>query len=85
MVRGVPIAVTAVPVTNQCAEMDRTARGRGIRAPMAVHAAVYAFVSNAFMGLPWPKKIAGMRACMEKPVLQLKYFSFTRAGAVQRG
>src|SRR5262245_11294177 len=26
--------------------------------PTRRHASVYAFVSNAFMGLPWPKKIA---------------------------
>jgi len=60
-VRGVLIAVTAVTGTNQCAEIDKITRGRGIRAPMETHAEVYSFFASAFMGFPWPKKIAGMR------------------------
>jgi hypothetical protein len=42
------MAVTAVTGTNQCAETDRIARGRGIEAPTEAHAAVYAFFASAF-------------------------------------
>src|SRR5260221_6993627 len=51
--------VTPVSGTNQCAEIDRMALGRTIVWPIRFHASVYSFFSKAFMGLPWPKKIAG--------------------------
>ena len=58
MVRGAAIAVTAVPGTYQCAENISTARAFGNRAPSARHASAYG-PPSAFIGLPWPKKIAG--------------------------
>jgi uncharacterized protein len=59
IVRGRAVAVTAVPGWHQCAETTRIARGRGTERPIALQASVYRLVSIAFMGLPWPKKIAG--------------------------
>src|SRR4051812_26111490 len=61
MVRGFAIAVTAVALMYQCAEMTRMARGRGTAAPNARHAAVYRLSSSAFIGFPWPRNAAGMR------------------------
>jgi hypothetical protein len=60
MVRGRTIAVTAVAFVYQCAETMRIARGFGTDSPNARHAAVYRFVSRAFIGLPWPKNAAGI-------------------------
>src|SRR5450759_1263663 len=62
MVRGRGIAVTAVALMYQCAETTRIACGRGTAWPNALHAEVYRLVSSAFIGLPWPKKAAGMVA-----------------------
>src|SRR5689334_4004912 len=59
MVRGEVATVTPVPGTNQCAETQRMARGRGISRPKADHASVYRFRLSAFMGFPCPKKMAG--------------------------
>jgi len=39
-VRGAVATVTAVSGTNQCAEMARIARGRGISSPMRRQASV---------------------------------------------
>ena len=58
------MAVTAVPLMYQCAEIASTARGRGRLAPNARHAAVKRLVSSVFIGLPWPMKAAGMRLLM---------------------
>src|SRR5690242_624325 len=60
MVRGRAIAVTAVTVVYQCAETTRMARGLGTPAPNDCHAFEYRFVSSAFIGLPCPRKAAGM-------------------------
>lgn len=60
IVRGRTIGVTAVAFTYQCAEMARTARGFGAVWPKVRHAAVYRFCSSAFIGLPCPKKTAGI-------------------------
>ncbi len=60
MVRGLAIAVTAVALTYQCAETIRIARGRGTEAPNDRHASVKRLRSSAFIGLPWPRKAAGM-------------------------
>ena len=46
----------------QWAEIIRIARGRGTLAPNARQASVYRLRSIAFMGVPWPRKAAGMRA-----------------------
>jgi 2-dehydropantoate 2-reductase len=51
--------VTPVPGTYQCAEMHRIAFGLGMEFAIADHPRVYALSASAFMGLPWPKKIAG--------------------------
>src|SRR5580698_10047546 len=59
MVRGAEPAVTAVPGTNQCAEIDRIALGLGRLAPITRQASANS-PPRAFMGLPWPKKIAGI-------------------------
>ena len=50
----------AVAGMYQCAEMLRIARGRGIVRPIADQLRVKALVASAFIGLPWPKKIAGI-------------------------
>ena len=55
------IAVTAEALIYQWAEATRIARGRGTLAPKALHASVYRLRSSAFIGLPWPRKAAGMR------------------------
>src|SRR5258706_2805840 len=59
MVRGRAIAVTPVPGTYQCADTQRIAFGVGMDFAIARQPSVYAFVASAFIGLPWPKKIAG--------------------------
>jgi aryl-alcohol dehydrogenase-like predicted oxidoreductase len=41
--------------------MQTIARGRGMDRPMDAQAAVQGLVWIAFIGLPWPKKIAGIR------------------------
>jgi hypothetical protein len=51
--------VTPVSGTYQCAEIERIAVGRRSRSPIARHASVHAFRSSAFIGFPWPKKMAG--------------------------
>ena len=57
------MAVIAVVGTYQCAEMQRTALGRGVsEAPIADHAAVYRLREIAFIGLPWPTNTAGIGA-----------------------
>src|SRR5690606_37498385 len=61
MVRGRGIAVIARDGTYQCAEMARIARGRGAAAPNARQASVKRLRSSAFIGLPWPRKAAGIR------------------------
>jgi len=63
------IAVTAVAPKYQCAEMTRSARGRGSCRPNARHASVYPFVSSAFKGLPWPTNSAGMRSICDSAAL----------------
>src|SRR4051794_20612281 len=46
----------------QCADTTRIARGLGAVVPNDCHAFVKRLVSRAFIGLPWPKKAAGIRA-----------------------
>jgi len=48
----------------QCAEMQRMTRGRGIFLPIAAHASENWLRSRAFIGLPCPKKMAGIRSGM---------------------
>ena len=60
MVRGFGIAVTAVALIHQCAEITRMARGRGTDAPRLRQARVYRLISRAFIGLPWPMNAAGI-------------------------
>src|SRR4051812_9686617 len=60
MVRGARVAVTRVPGRYQCAETATIARGRGRARPRAAQASVYALRWIAFIGLPCPKKKAGM-------------------------
>src|ERR1700692_474312 len=45
----------------QCAEMHRMALGRGRLAPIVAHVSVYWLRDRAFIGLPCPKKMAGIR------------------------
>jgi hypothetical protein len=54
------LIVTPVPGTYQCAEIERIALGLRVCAPMRRQASVYPLVMTAFMGLPCPKKIAGI-------------------------
>src|SRR5689334_16618324 len=68
MVRGRPIAVTAVTFTYQCADTTRIARGLGRLAPRLAHALEKRFRSSAFIGLPCPRNTAGIVvAAMEVP------------------
>src|SRR4051812_8371306 len=60
MVRGRGMAVTAVALMYQWADTTRIARGRGTAAPKARQAWVYRLSSSAFIGLPWPRKAAGI-------------------------
>src|SRR5690349_3410221 len=60
MVRGLPIAVTAVPSVYQCADTHRMARGRGIDAPSRRQDSVYWLRSSVFIGLPCPKNTTGI-------------------------
>src|SRR5678816_4150661 len=60
MVRGAAIAVTKVAGRYQCAETHSTARGRGISFPIAAQPFAQALCIKAFIGLPCPKKIAGI-------------------------
>src|SRR3954452_8056322 len=60
MVRGRGMAVTAVALMYQWADTTRIARGRGTAAPKARQAWVYRLSSRAFIGLPWPRKAAGI-------------------------
>jgi hypothetical protein len=64
MVRGAVAMVTPVAGTYQCADTQTIARGRGSSAPMRRQASVYGLVDTAFIGLPWPKKIAGRLSAM---------------------
>jgi hypothetical protein len=63
MVSGCAIAVTAVPGTNQCAEITAILRGRGSDAPSAFQARLNGVSVMAFIGLPWPTYTAGKRGC----------------------
>jgi len=60
MVRGRGMAVTAVALMNQSAEMTRIARGRGTVCPRTRHAPVYRLRSRVFSGLPCPMNAAGI-------------------------
>jgi hypothetical protein len=57
--------VIAVAPMYQCALTTRIARGRGTDAPNARHAEVYRFTSRAFIGLPCPKKAAGISSAVD--------------------
>src|SRR5690606_28880550 len=60
MVRGRAMAVTAVTFPYQCAETTRMALGRGMVRPSFAQAFEKRFCSTAFIGLPCPKKTAGV-------------------------
>ena len=61
MVGGMRFDITAQNDTYQCADTASTAFGRGMDLPIDAHPSVYLFVAKAFIGLPCPKKIAGIR------------------------
>ena len=52
----------------QWAEIDNTAFGFGTARPMAAQPSVKAFRARAFIGLPWPRNMAGMRCCSRKAI-----------------
>jgi hypothetical protein len=62
MTLGFAIEVTAEAFMNQCAETATIARGFGIDAANSDQAFVKRFVSNVFIGLPWPINTAGIFA-----------------------
>src|SRR5712691_4201598 len=62
MVRGRGIVVTAVALMYQWADTTRITRGRGTAWPNARHAVEYGLTSRACIGLPCPKKAAGITA-----------------------
>src|SRR5256886_13826826 len=70
MVRGVAMAVTALPGTYQWAETESTARARGRAAPSALQAQLQGFTRRAFNGLPCPRNSAGRRALMASRALR---------------
>jgi hypothetical protein len=61
---GDRMAVTWVPSRYQWAETHSTALGRGRDVPIALHPSENGFRSMAFIGLPCPRKIAGIGAVM---------------------
>ena len=54
---------------NQCAEIARITLGLGTAAPSRRQASVYWLRASVFIGLPWPKKMTGIRA---SPVLLIR-------------
>src|SRR5665647_995762 len=58
------MAVSHQPSVNQCAEMHKMSCGLGHfmpnSAPRACQLRRYSLSSIAFMGLPWPRKMAGI-------------------------
>ena len=58
--RGCALAVTAVALMDQCAEMTRIARGRGTLPPRTREASVYRLRSGGFSGLPCLMNAAGI-------------------------
>ena len=69
--RGRAIAVASSAGRYQCAETQTTAFGFGIVSPIFDQARVYAFCSIAFIGLPWPKKMTGIRAMTQNHVVKV--------------
>src|SRR5439155_22120584 len=61
MVRGRAMAVTAVTLVSQWAEMARIALGRGSAAAISPQARLVLSAWIATIGLPWPKKATGIR------------------------
>src|SRR4051812_22708942 len=61
------MAVTAVALMYQCADMARIARGATTLSPKARQARVYPLLSRAFIGLPWPKNAAGIFSLVMGP------------------
>ena len=57
--RGCDIAVTAVALMYQWAEMARIAVGVGNDNPSCCHDSVNRFISMVFIGLPCPINVAG--------------------------
>jgi hypothetical protein len=66
------MAVTAVALMYQCAETARIARGRGTEVPNERQASVYRLRSRAFIGVPCPKKAAGMVVIAGSPASDLQ-------------
>src|SRR3974377_2054178 len=56
------MAVTAVALMYQWAEIATMALGCGAAVPKAAHARVYRLSSRAFIGVPCPKNAAGIVA-----------------------
>src|SRR5215213_2755002 len=75
IVLGAGIAVTKVPGTYQWAETHSTALGRGTSSPILAQALVYSLTSRAFIGLPCPKKIAGMGLVISNHLIAMRYMS----------
>src|SRR5688500_3011304 len=69
MVRGFSIAVMRVPGRYQWADMHTIAFGFAVSRPIRDHASVNEFCWIAFIGFPWPKKMAGMRMRGSYPAL----------------
>jgi hypothetical protein len=84
MVLGAVETVTSVWATYQCAEIERIAHGLGISLPKALQAAVYGLLSNAFIGLPCPKKIAGRIGDMSHPEPKNPCYEDTLFGTEKR-
>jgi hypothetical protein len=51
----------------QCADTASTAFGLGIEVPRSVQPSVQVLLANAFIGLPCPKKMAGIGFVMSIP------------------
>jgi hypothetical protein len=82
MVRGLSIAVTAVPRMYQCADTAKIAFGLGSDSPRRRQASVYWLWTSVFMGLPCPKNTAGIRDPLPVTTLFLDLYSYVdEAGA----
>ena len=61
IVFGLAIVVTLVVLVSQCADIDNIACGLGSCLPSFLQLLLNSLSSMAFIGLPWPINITGMR------------------------
>ena len=69
--------VRNVPRTNQCAEIDKIAFGRGSKPAIARKPWLQTLSSMAFMGEPCPTNRTGIRPDGDAPVLSFVFCDMT--------